>query len=323
MKNAPESLTVGVVDGAHSEPLKACTKCGAVKARECFSARRASPDGLSPVCKGCMTEYRRGYKGRFPDKVREGKRKWAADNPDKVKATQRAYREAHKDEASTRARFRYPLVKERMREYARQWRLANPDKARERDRRWKAAHAQELREAARASRAANPEKYLERERARRSRLGPAHFKAARRNARARNPERVREVASAWALRNPNKVLGYRRAWADSGKAAANTRRWRALNRPAYLALCNARRSALKREGRYNLDAIRPLYEQARAEGKVVDHIYPIRGKAVSGLHVPANLRVIPSALNSRKSNKLPGHLAHELWDPTGPDVFHE
>lgn len=44
--------------------------------------------------------------------------------------------------------------------------------------------------------------------------------------------------------------------------------------------------------------------KATGERYVVDHIVPLQGESVSGLHVPWNLRVITQAENLRKSNKL-------------------
>ena len=35
----------------------------------------------------------------------------------------------------------------------------------------------------------------------------------------------------------------------------------------------------------------------------VDHIIPLQGKNVSGLHVPENLQVIERSMNSKKRNK--------------------
>lgn len=58
-----------------------------------------------------------------------------------------------------------------------------------------------------------------------------------------------------------------------------------------------------------MEAIAALYAKAalltRTTGRshVVDHIIPLKGRTVSGLHVESNLRVIERSENARKSNK--------------------
>ena len=44
---------------------------------------------------------------------------------------------------------------------------------------------------------------------------------------------------------------------------------------------------------------------AAGPGYEIDHIIPLKGKLVSGLHVPSNVRVVLIAVNQKKSNHYP------------------
>jgi len=53
------------------------------------------------------------------------------------------------------------------------------------------------------------------------------------------------------------------------------------------------------------DAIKETYRDAYYEGLVVDHIYPVTGSNVSGLHVKENLQLLTNDQNLRKGFKHP------------------
>jgi hypothetical protein len=68
----------------------------------------------------------------------------------------------------------------------------------------------------------------------------------------------------------------------------------------------ARRSAkLQRTPPWaDLQRIKQIYSLARQSGMVVDHIIPLQGRLVSGLHVPENLQIMSALDNMKKGNQF-------------------
>ena len=129
---------------------------------------------------------------------------------------------------------------------------------------------------------------------------PQKYRDLARHDRAKPGAKRREAAAQklWAERNPQRR-----------KAAA--RRWyqRHLEH-ARLQLAIAQATRRRRYVSWaNVEAIATLYAEAalltRETGRshVVDHIIPLKGRTVSGLHVESNLRIIERSENARKSNK--------------------
>lgn len=82
------------------------------------------------------------------------------------------------------------------------------------------------------------------------------------------------------------------------------KRWSKNNRPKLRARDAKRRSAkLQRTPSWaKLDKIQEIYQNC-PEGYQVDHIVPLQGASVSGLHVEYNLQYLPAKENLSKGNK--------------------
>jgi 5-methylcytosine-specific restriction endonuclease McrA len=115
-------------------------------------------------------------------------------------------------------------------------------------------------------------------------------------------QRNREAVIARAQARPlEEKRVYQKAWKDANQVwvRADTKARRRKHRDATPPWLTRKQKA----------EIRQLYQIAitmtktTGEQYVVDHIVPLRGDSVCGLHVPWNLRVITREENLRKSNK--------------------
>jgi hypothetical protein len=130
-----------------------------------------------------------------------------------------------------------------------------------------------------------------------------------------NKELTKERARAWALANPEKKYQshLKNREKDLENHNARNRAWFANNKDKR-AFYQAKRKAtiLQRTPIWDPDAhlIVAKYQLAAMLTKAsgieyhVDHIIPLQGRKVSGLHVFFNLRVIPGSDNVKKSNSF-------------------
>lgn len=89
------------------------------------------------------------------------------------------------------------------------------------------------------------------------------------------------------------------------RAKQKAKLWRTQNPKHHLALTNAHKVTIKIRTPLWADKqkIVSVYKQC-PPGYQVDHIIPLRGDLVSGLHVAENLQYLPAAQNRAKSNKF-------------------
>jgi 5-methylcytosine-specific restriction endonuclease McrA len=103
-------------------------------------------------------------------------------------------------------------------------------------------------------------------------------------------KRKAKTVLEWQKNNPDKIKQYRLKQKVSGKDAAKAAKRRAAKLKATPAWAD-------------LEEIKNVYLEAQYFGMHVDHIIPLQGKNVCGLHVWDNLQLLPAVDNIRKGNR--------------------
>lgn len=132
-----------------------------------------------------------------------------------------------------------------------------------------------------------------------------------------NKVRLQAKHKEYVEANRTKIKLYKREYDTQHKVRVNTQKalWKKKNL-SYYAAASAKRKSSKLHatppwvGTEHLKRIESIYKACRnvteRSGKVhhVDHIVPLQGENVCGLHVWWNLRIIPAEMNLSKGNRF-------------------
>jgi hypothetical protein len=132
-----------------------------------------------------------------------------------------------------------------------------------------------------------------------------------------NKARIAAVKRAYRAANKEKIIANKRAAYLATREAnlAQKREYRQANKGKINFLCSMRKKVVKQRTPVWLSpfdrlkikcyySVAAMLARNNKEPWHVDHIVPLQGKLVSGLHVPNNLQFLRGVDNVRKKNKF-------------------
>lgn len=126
--------------------------------------------------------------------------------------------------------------------------------------------------------------------------------------RAANIDRHNTRSRNWAVANPETKANTNKKYREANKVKVRKteREWKENNKHKVRAYCSSRRKRVKQATPIwaDLKDITKVYIKAQELGLVVDHVIPLRGKIVCGLHTSENLQLLTFNQNAAKAASL-------------------
>jgi hypothetical protein len=164
---------------------------------------------------------------------------------------------------------------------------------------WFEEHKEEKQAYDRAYRAKNKEK-IALKKAEYAKTNPEKIKISKAKYRKNNAEVLKAKGKEYIRKNSEKITIYIKTYRQ--KNVGKVRYWAMKRHTAKLQRTPAWLTGIDLERIQNEYKLAALLTKLTGEPWHVDHIVPLQGKNVSGLHTPSNLRAIRGAENISKRN---------------------